>query len=131
MARILIVDDEVETLELLAHVVSLLGHTSSLAESCPQALAHIESNKPDLILLDLMMPEIDGYETMRRIRAKEDGHPVPIVVVTASQELDVEERVEDAGGDAVYYKPISIDMLAEAVSEHVAGTDSKPLQEVA
>lgn len=128
MSRILIVDDEVETLDLLSHVVSILGHTPLRAESCMQALAHVESAPPDLILLDLMMPEIDGYETMRRIRADENGRQVPIVVVTASQELDVEERVEEAGGDAVYYKPISINMLSEAVGHYVLNADTTSLK---
>lgn len=128
MARILIVDDEVQTLDLLSHVVTILGHTPLRAEGCMQALDHIETTTPDLTLLDLMMPEIDGYETMRRIRANENGRQVPIVVVTASQEIDVEERVKDAGGNAVYYKPISIDMLTEAIDEHMARADATPLK---
>lgn len=128
MARILIVDDEVETLDLLSHVVSILGHSPLRAEGCTQAMAHMQGAAPDLILMDLMMPEIDGYETMRRIRANEIGRHVPIVVVTASQEIDVEERVEDAGGNAVYYKPISINMLSEAIDEHMISADATPLK---
>ncbi|MGA9531700.1 MAG: response regulator [Anaerolineales bacterium] len=127
MASVLIVDDEKQTVDLISRVVTLIGHEPLAANGCAAALAILEVNQPDLVLLDLMMPEIDGYETLRRMRARPGTAETPIVVVTASQELDVEERVADAGGDKVYYKPISMAMLSDAIDEFVGKVKTAPL----
>ena len=119
MARILIVDDEAETVRMLGQVVRLFGHTPVEANGWATAEPAIESAMPDLILLDLMMPEVDGFEAMQRIRSRPNGRQVPIVVITASQELDVEERVADHGGNAVFRKPISINLLSQVIEDHV------------
>jgi CheY-like chemotaxis protein len=131
VARVLIVDDEQQTVELISRVVSLIGHEPVAADGCAAALATLETQQPDLILLDLMMPEVDGYETLRRMRARPDTARTPIVIVTASQELDVDERVADAGGDKVYYKPISIAMLSNAIDEFVRRVETAPLPDQA
>lgn len=127
MAQILIVDDEPETIRLLARIISLLQHDPLEASSGEQALSFLQLGMPDLILLDLMMPEMDGYEVMRQIRARPEGRNVPIVVVTASPEVDVEERVREAGGNAVYFKPIGMAMLTEAINNHIHTGDTAPL----
>lgn len=119
MATILIVDDDTTKLDLLSTIVGLLGHQAVQAHSGSEALDLLLEHQPDLILLDLMMPRLDGYETMRRIRSGAHSPHVPIVVVTASQEADVEERVAESGGDRVCFKPVSIPMLTEAVAELV------------
>jgi CheY-like chemotaxis protein len=115
MAKILIVDDEENTVELLKRVIELLGHEPIPTYSGLEALAQIDQSLPDLVLLDLMMPEIDGYETLRRIRALPQGKFLPIVVVTASPDPHVEEKVESFGGNKVYHKPFGVAMLSEAV----------------
>lgn len=127
MARVLIVDNEQQTVELISRVVSLIGHEPIEANGCAEAMGLLERRKPDLVLLDLMMPEVDGYETMHRMRALPQMSDTPIVVVTASQELDVEERVADAGGNKVYYKPISLAMLSGAIEEFVTKPATAPL----
>lgn len=130
MARIMMVDDEEMTLNLVGQVVGLLGHQAIPAQSGATALELLEEGFPDLILMDLMMPEMDGYETMRHIRALPGSSDIPIVVMTASQELDVEERVADAGGDRVVYKPMSVAKLSAVVTEYLAAridSDTSPL----
>lgn len=118
----MIVDDEQTTRDLLSQVVRLLGHEPVAASGGAQAIERQQEDGPDLVLLDLMMPEMDGYETMRRMRGLAGGGEVPIVIITASQELDVEERVADAGGDAVYYKPIGVGTISDIISTY---TDSR------
>jgi CheY-like chemotaxis protein len=119
MARILIVDDEEPTVQLLSRVVELLGHDAIPSMSGLDALAQIGRSLPDLVLLDLMMPEMDGYETLRRIRALPQGKFLPIVVVTASPDPEVDEKVRLAGGNKVYQKPFGVAMLSEAVETFV------------
>ncbi len=65
------------------------------------------------------MPELDGYETLRRVRGLPHGKFLPIVVVTASPDPHVDEKVNMAGGDKVYQKPFSLSMLSEAVETFV------------
>jgi CheY-like chemotaxis protein len=120
MARILLVDDEAETLRMLGQVVRLLGHTPVAADGWAGAEPSLNAGMPDLILLDLMMPDVDGFEAIKRIRARPDGRHVPIVVITASPELDVEERVADQGGNAAFRKPISINVLSQMIEQHLA-----------
>lgn len=118
MADILIVDDEQATLNLLGRVVTLLGHHPVPASSGPQAIEIVGASPPDIVLLDLMMPEMDGYTTLRQIRALKTGRQLPIIVITASQELDLETRVAAAGGDEVLKKPINMDMINLAIHRH-------------
>lgn len=119
MAQILIVDDEPDTVGLLVKVLALLGHQPIPANSCQEALDLLAKEAPDLVLLDLMMPEVDGYETLRRIRALPGGASTPVVVVTASNEVNLEEKVGLYGGNKVYHKPITIAMLEEAIQTFV------------
>jgi CheY-like chemotaxis protein len=119
MAKILIVDDEEPTVDLLCRVVELLGHEPVPTFSGLQALAEIDLSLPDLVLLDLMMPELDGYETLRRIRSLPQGKYLPIVVVTASPDPNIDEKVSLAGGNKVYQKPFGIAMLSEAIETFV------------
>ncbi len=119
MASILIVDDEENTVNLLCKVVELLGHEAVPTYSGLQALAQIDRSLPDLVLLDLMMPELDGYETLRRIRDLPQGKFLPIVVVTASTDPRVDDKVRVAGGDKVYQKPFGVGMLSDAVETFV------------
>lgn len=116
MQKVMVVDDEETTRDLLAQVIRLLGHEPVQAAGGAQAVERFQASPPDLILMDLMMPEMDGYEAMRRIRGLNDGARVPIVVITASQEVDVEERVADSGGDEVYYKPIGLNTISEIIA---------------
>lgn len=125
MARILIVDDEQATLDLLGRVTTLLGHQPIPALSGAEALELVQVSSPDLILLDLMMPEMDGYATMRKIRGLKSGRELPIVVITASQELDLDSRVAAAGGDELLKKPINMDMINLAIQRH---TETAPIE---
>jgi CheY-like chemotaxis protein len=131
VARVLIVDDEQQTVDLISRMVSLIGHEPLQANGGQAAMTLLGDEQPDLVLLDLMMPEIDGYETMRRMRSLPNTAEIPIVVVTASQELDVEERVADAGGDGVYYKPFSMAMLTDAIEKHVIDGEAAPMSDQA
>ncbi len=106
-ARILVVDDTPKNVTMLADILTFKGYGVVTASGGKEALAKLESERPDLVLLDVMMPDLNGYEVCRAIRANPATEMLPVVMVTA---LDpVSERVKgiEAGADDFLSKPIS------------------------
>ena len=89
---VLVVEDEAATRELLRRVLEADGWTVSEAENGRVALERVAEQRPDLILLDLMMPEMDGFDFMDELRRREGWGTVPVVVVTAN-DLTTEDRL--------------------------------------
>ncbi len=102
--RILAVDDNPVNVKLLEAVLAPLGYTLISAGSGEEALAKVAAERPDLVLLDIVMPGIDGYEVCRRLRADAATRFLPIVMVTASPEQE-KVRAIDAGADDFIPKP--------------------------
>jgi len=103
----LVVDDTPRNVKLLADVLTVKGYAVVTAASGAEALKQVEAEKPDLVLLDVVMPEMSGYEVCRRIRENPATGILPVVMVTA---LDpTEERIKglDAGADDFLTKPIN------------------------
>jgi adenylate cyclase len=106
-AKILVVDDTPKNVKLLADLLTVKGYNVVTAASGAEALKQVEAEKPDLVLLDVVMPEMSGYEVCRKIRENPATQILPVVMVTA---LDPsEERVKglDAGADDFLTKPIN------------------------
>jgi class 3 adenylate cyclase len=106
-AKILVVDDTPRNVKLLADLLTAKGYTVATADSGPAALKQIESEPPDLVLLDVVMPGMTGYEACRKIRENPATGILPVVMVTA---LDpAEERINglEAGADDFVTKPIN------------------------
>ena len=104
-ARVLVVDDLPQNLRLLEAVLSPHGFTVVCAESGEEALALLAQQLPDIVLLDIMMPGMDGYETCRRIREEPTTSFVPVVMVTASGDAEKVRAIE-AGADDFITKPL-------------------------
>ena len=106
-ARLLVVDDEPTILELLAGTLRFAGFDVQTAISGAEALRAAAADRPDLILLDVMMPDCDGFEVVRRIRS--GGPRVPVIFLTARD--NVHDRVNGLtlGGDDYVTKPFSLD----------------------
>src|ERR1035437_7569267 len=104
--KILVVDDNERNLRLLADILQAKGYSPIKAESGEKALALIETDKPDLVLLDVMMPGLNGYEVCQAIRANPKNGILPVVMVTA---LDANERIKglEVGADDFLTKPIN------------------------
>src|SRR6266540_3227577 len=117
LAKILVVDDTPRNVKLLADLLTVKGYAVVTAESGRQALAQLEAERPDLVLLDVVMPEMSGYEVCRKIRENPTTQILPVVMVTA---LDTaEERIKglDAGADDFLIKPINrAELLARVKS---------------
>lgn len=103
--RVLVVDDMEMNTRLVRAVLSRDGHEVAVVESGEAALAAISSLAPDLILLDVMMPGIDGFETCRRLKADAVTRLVPVVLFTALRETDDRIRGFEAGADDFLSKP--------------------------
>jgi len=106
-AKILVVDDTPHNVKLLADLLTVKGYVVVTASSGAQALEKVEKEQPDLVLLDVVMPEMSGYEVCRKIRGSRATATLPVVMVTA---LDpAQERVKgiEAGADDFLSKPIS------------------------
>lgn len=113
--RVLVVDDEMDTLRLLRTVLRIGGFEPITTLNSLEAVSLAEQEKPDVVLLDIMMPELDGFELCRLMRQNPVTRDVPIIFVTAYQSLDLEERRLEAGADLVIHKPISVDTLVTAI----------------
>ena len=106
-AKILVVDDTPKNVKLLADLLTVKGYNVVTAASGREALAQLENETPDLVLLDVVMPEMSGYDVCRKIRENPNTQILPVVMVTA---LDpAEERIKglDAGADDFLTKPIN------------------------
>ena len=106
-AKILVVDDTPMNVKLLADLLQVKGYVATTASSGPEALEKIQQEQPDLVLLDVVMPEMSGYEVCRKIRENPATGILPVIMVTA---LDpAQERVKglEAGADDFLTKPIN------------------------
>jgi PAS domain S-box-containing protein len=114
--RILVVDDNRDAAESLGMLLEMSGCTVSIAFDGPQALMAIESFKPDIALLDIGMPGMDGYELARRIRSTHMGRNLILVALTGWGQADDKKRATEAGFDQHLTKPVDPDLLERIVS---------------
>ena len=104
MSLVLVVDDHVDTALALVHVIRKLGPTAECVYSGEAALASVAAHRPDLIILDVCMPKMDGVETLTRLRAGEAGRDVPVAIYTALNDRATRDAVCRAGAVAVWEK---------------------------
>jgi putative two-component system response regulator len=105
-ATILIVDDEAPNVKLLETLLHAEGYATVVARNGSEALALAAAQNPDLILLDVMMPDMDGFETVARLKADPRTQPVPVIMVTALDDRNSKLRALEAGAEEFLSKPI-------------------------
>ncbi len=113
--RVMIVDDNVDAAETLADMLRLLGHVTLIAADGPAALRAIEAFAPDVALLDIGLPVMDGYELARRLRATPGTSKVRLFAVTGYGQDEDRRRSRDAGFDGHLVKPLDLDAVVRAV----------------
>ncbi len=116
MTKILVVDDEPDILYLVNKVLSNKGYTVIKASSGLDAVEKVKKEKPDLVLLDVMMPEMDGWETCKQIKADEDTKDTIVTMLTVkSSDKDYLKSLDEATADWHIAKPIDIEKLFKTV----------------
>ena len=115
--RVVCVEDEPEMIELVSLILSKRGFEVIGANDGPEALATIAEIKPDLVLLDLMMPDMDGWEVYQAMKADEEMRSIPVIVVTAkAQSIDKVLGLHIAKVDDYITKPFTPDELLASVA---------------
>jgi two-component system cell cycle response regulator DivK len=105
--RILVVEDQLDNRQILRDLLTSVGFDLVEAEDGAQGVAAAETHRPDLILMDIQMPVLDGYEATRRIKANPELKAIPIIVVTSYALSGDEEKARAAGCDDYITKPYS------------------------
>jgi len=123
--KILIVDDDADTLRLVGLMLQRQGYQISAASSGSQGLAKAFEERPNLILLDVMMPDMDGYEVTRRLRANPATSSIPILMFTAKTQLDDKVTGFEVGADDYLTKPTHPTELQSHVKSLLARTTPK------
>jgi len=100
---------------MLKDALEEAGYTVVVAENGQAALALAKAELPDCILLDIMMPGLDGYETCAALKADPQLAPIPVILISATTDLRVIDRAEQAGATTVLPKPVPIEQLEQAL----------------
>jgi len=117
--RILVVEDQEDNRQILRDLLTNAGYEMLVAEDGVQALEQAEKHRPDLILMDIQLPVLDGYEVTRRLKANPELKAIPIIVVTSYALSGDEEKARAAGCDAYVAKPFSPRALLAKMREYL------------
>lgn len=124
MARILVVDDDLNLLQMVRLMLERVGHEVETTHKGAEGVVRAAQWQPDLAIIDIMMPDLDGYNVVRRLRANPATARIPILILTArSQEMDKQTALE-AGANAFLSKPVTAQQLTARVTSVLqAGVD--------
>ncbi len=123
--KVLIVEDNAQNMKVMTMTLRASGYTLVQAQDGEEALEKVRSEKPDLIIMDMRLPKIDGVEATKRIREMPEFKSVPIIAVTAYAMKGDKEKFLDAGCDAYLSKPINTRQLPGVVAEMINGHKSE------
>jgi len=126
MASILIVDDQPDIRRVLARLVRLAGHDAVDLPGGPEALEHLARHVPDLILLDVMMPDVDGFDVLRVVRTDPRTARLPVIMFSAVSAEEMIERAFAEGANDYWIKgAISADSLCAGIAEHLSASSGR------
>jgi two-component system, cell cycle response regulator DivK len=117
--RILVVEDQEDNRQILRDLLANAGYEMLEAEDGLAAISQATQHRPDLILMDIQLPQLDGYEATRRIKADPALNGIPIIVVTSYALSGDEEKAKLAGCDAYVAKPYSPRALLAKIREYL------------
>jgi DNA-binding response OmpR family regulator len=120
--RILIVEDEESLLKLETILLTVKGYEVSGVSTGNAALEMLSGEQFDLILLDIMLPDVDGYEICRRIKEHPGHADIPVVMLTARKSIEDQERGATCGADAYLTKPFKSALIIETIEGLLSGS---------
>jgi len=123
--RVLIVEDEANMRTVLREFLDRSGYASAAAPAGLAGLAQAESWHPHAILLDVRLPEIDGYEVCRRLKANPATKPIPVIVMTAFQNDALNRLAYAAGAMACILKPFRLEVLLTIIQTAISGAERR------
>jgi CheY-like chemotaxis protein len=115
--HILVVDDNEMNLVLLARILELEGYQVAMAHNGMEAIRSAEQKMPDLALLDVMMPDMNGYELCRKMRQPPFSTKIPIVMLTAMSSETERAQALEAGANDIWSKPFDMDIFRQRIGE--------------
>lgn len=121
MARILLVEDNEMNRDMLSRRLARRDHEITIAVDGQEALDKVKEEKPELILMDMSLPVMDGWEATRRLKADEETKMIPIIALTAHAMASDEEKAREAGCDDFDTKPIELPRLLEKIANQLSG----------
>jgi CheY-like chemotaxis protein len=119
MARILLVEDNEMNRDMLSRRLERKGYQVALAVDGEQGIAMAQSEKPDLILMDMSLPVLDGWEATRRLKAAAETSAIPIIALTAHAMAGDEQRSREVGCDDYDTKPVELPRLLEKIQSQL------------
>ena len=119
---ILVVDDDALVRSLLRDGLAAAGHTVLAASSGEEALQVAHAERPACILMDLMMPDLDGYDTCAALKADSKTASIPVLLVSATTDARVADQAKRVGAAAVLRKPVRMDELRRAITQVVGAS---------
>ena len=120
MARILFVDDDHLTLETYSHIISFYGHEVLLESTAEQAIQTAILESPDLMFLDMNLPDLHGFDLLRRLRKNSKTAGIPAIMVSASPDAMAESAIQ-AGAQEFRGKPVLLDELLAIIEKYTTG----------
>ncbi|MEM7336071.1 MAG: response regulator [Chloroflexota bacterium] len=121
---ILIVDDDPITINLLQLILEPAGFMTQTAQNGAEALEQVSHGKPDAILLDVMMPIMDGFTVCQELRSQQDTAQLPIIILSTSAQSRSVEKGMEAGASKYLFKPISRDVLVSEITKAIQYQDT-------
>lgn len=118
MARILFIDDDVQTLQLMEREANILGHEAFLCPNSGDAIQKVFSTQPDLVLIDINMQDLSGFDIVQQIRNSENVARTPVLILSAGEEEIEGKKAIEAGANGFLAKPLTILDLESAVKKY-------------
>ena len=126
--KVLVVDDEIYIVHILDFSLGMEGYEVLTALDGEQALEKAKNEKPDLIVLDIMMPKLDGYETCKLLKAEESTRDIPVILLSAKGR-NVDQKIGfDVGADDYITKPFSPRKLVERINAILGQSESHRME---
>jgi DNA-binding response OmpR family regulator len=119
-SNVLVVEDDPELNELVGAYVEIAGFTYRPAHNASEAMRQVRNRLPDLIVLDVMLPDRDGFEICRELKSQEQTRKIPILMLTALDREEYRQKGCQCGAAEYMTKPFDPDRLMQAIQDHVS-----------